>query len=44
MSKVLIAYDLRMENTKLTAMVIGKGEREADSDTEVRRRDTSRDE
>jgi len=26
--KVLITYDLRMENTKLTATVIGKGGRE----------------
>jgi len=37
MFKVLIAYDSRMENTKLTAKAISKGEREADLDAEVKR-------
>ncbi len=37
MFKVLIAYDSRMENTKLMAKAISKGEREADLDVEVKR-------
>jgi len=37
MFKVLIVYDSRMENTKLTAKAISKGEREADLDAEVKR-------
>lgn len=36
MFKVLITYDLRMENTKLTVKAISEGEREADLDAEVK--------
>ena len=37
MFEVLIVYDSRMENTKLTAKAISKGEREAGLDAEVKR-------
>ena len=37
MFKVLIVYDSRMGNTKLTAKAIGEGGREADLDAEVKR-------